>query len=72
MRKYILILGLVILFTTGAQAQIPDLSAVLPQGGGTAAGRIIQLIWQSPHRAWQKAKGLEYSPEDNRVVIPTS
>jgi flagellar biosynthesis protein FliP len=44
MRKYILILGLAILFTTGAQAQIPDLSAVLPQGGGTAAGRIIQLI----------------------------
>ena len=44
MRKYILILGLAILFTTGTQAQIPDLSAVLPQGGGTAAGRIIQLI----------------------------
>lgn len=44
MRKYVFALGLVIAVATAAKAQVPDLIAVLPQGGGTVAGRIIQLI----------------------------
>jgi flagellar biosynthetic protein FliP len=44
MRKYFFFLGGIILCSAAAQAQVPDLSAVLPQGGGTAAGRIIQLV----------------------------
>jgi flagellar biosynthetic protein FliP len=44
MRKYVFAFGLAILFTTAARAQVPDLSAVLPQGGGTVTGRIIQLL----------------------------
>lgn len=44
MRRYFFILGGVILFSTAAQAQVLDLNAILPQGSGTVAGRIIQLI----------------------------
>jgi flagellar biosynthesis protein FliP len=44
MRKYVFAFGLTVLFTTAARAQVPDLSAVLPQGGGTVTGRIIQLL----------------------------
>jgi flagellar biosynthesis protein FliP len=44
MRRYFFVLGGVILFSTAAQAQVPDLNAILPQGSGTVAGRIIQLI----------------------------
>jgi len=44
MRKYVFACGLAILFATAAKAQVPDLSAMLPQGGGTVTGRIIQLI----------------------------
>jgi flagellar biosynthesis protein FliP len=44
MKKFAVLLGLTILFATAAKAQVPDLSAILPQGGGTVAGRIIQLI----------------------------
>ncbi len=44
MRKYVFAFGLAIAFATAAKAQVPDLSAVLPQGSGTVAGRIIQLV----------------------------
>lgn len=44
MRRYFFVLGGVILFSTAAQAQVLDLNAILPQGSGTVAGRIIQLI----------------------------
>jgi flagellar biosynthesis protein FliP len=44
MRKCFFAFGLAVLFTTAARAQVPDLSAVLPQGGGTVTGRIIQLL----------------------------
>lgn len=44
MRRYFFILGGVILFSTAAQAQVLDLNAILPQGSGTVAGRVIQLI----------------------------
>jgi flagellar biosynthetic protein FliP len=39
-----LILALVLVSTTGALAQTPDLNSLIPQGGGSAAARIIQLV----------------------------
>jgi len=44
MKKYAFALGLVVLCSSATQAEVPDLSAILPQGGGTVSGRIIQLI----------------------------
>lgn len=43
MKRVFLIL-LVALVPTAAAAQIPDLSTLLPPGGGSASGRIIQLV----------------------------
>ncbi len=37
-------LALAVLLSGAAFAQTPDLSALVPSGGGTAAGRIIQLV----------------------------
>lgn len=44
MRRFVLILGLTILTASHAWAQVPDLAAILPQGGGTVTGRIVQLL----------------------------
>ncbi|MCI0734739.1 MAG: flagellar type III secretion system pore protein FliP [Beijerinckiaceae bacterium] len=44
MKKYAFGVAFVLVFATGAGAQVPDLSAVIPQGGGTVAGRIIQAV----------------------------
>src|SRR6201990_649110 len=43
MKRVCLIL-LLALLPTAAMAQIPDLSSLIPQGGGSASGRIIQLV----------------------------
>ncbi len=43
MKRVLLILIAVMLPTT-AMAQIPDLSTLLPQGEGSASGRIIQMV----------------------------
>ena len=41
----LLVAGLVLVAMTGAAAaQVPDLSALLPAGEGSASGRIIQMI----------------------------
>lgn len=37
-------MGLVLLSTVGASAEVPDLATLVPSGGGTAAGRIVQLV----------------------------
>ncbi|MEM9634870.1 MAG: flagellar type III secretion system pore protein FliP [Pseudomonadota bacterium] len=34
----------IVLLTSGALAQVPDLSSLLPEGEGSASGRIIQVI----------------------------
>jgi flagellar biosynthetic protein FliP len=39
-----LALGFLLVLTTGAVAQVPDLSSLIPPGNGSAAGRIIQII----------------------------
>ncbi len=44
MKQLLLAAGVIILCSATAQAEVPDLSALLPQGGGTVAGRIVQLI----------------------------
>ncbi len=44
-RRFIgLILAALALSATPAAAQVPDLSALLPEGSGSAAGRIIQFV----------------------------
>jgi flagellar biosynthesis protein FliP len=43
-RRAPIILALVLVSTTGALAQTPDLNSLIPQGGGSAAARIIQLV----------------------------
>ncbi|MGY3617850.1 flagellar type III secretion system pore protein FliP [Bradyrhizobium sp. USDA 10063] len=43
MKRFCLVL-LLALLPTAAAAQIPDLSTLIPQGGGSASGRIIQLV----------------------------
>jgi flagellar biosynthetic protein FliP len=42
--KRLCVILLVLLLPTAASAQIPDLSTLLPPGGGSASGRIVQLI----------------------------
>jgi flagellar biosynthesis protein FliP len=44
MKKYSIIPAFVVLPATTALAQVPDLNALLPQGGGTVAGRIVQIV----------------------------
>jgi flagellar biosynthesis protein FliP len=44
MKKYLIIPAFVLLPATAALAQVPDLNALLPQGGGTVAGRIVQIV----------------------------
>jgi flagellar biosynthesis protein FliP len=44
MKKYFIIPAFVVLPATAALAQVPDLNALLPQGGGTVAGRIVQIV----------------------------
>ena len=48
MRKLILAITLVLVSATAAAAQgaaqVPDLNSLIPQGGGSAAARIIQLV----------------------------
>ncbi len=44
MKQHLIAAGVIILCSTAAQAEVPDLGALLPQGSGTAAGRIVQLI----------------------------
>jgi flagellar biosynthetic protein FliP len=42
--KRLLLVLLVVLAPTAALAQIPDLSTLIPQGQGSASGRIIQMV----------------------------
>lgn len=42
--KRICLVLLIALVPTAAAAQIPDLSSLLPAGGGSASGRLIQLV----------------------------
>ena len=42
--KRIIPLLLLVLLPTAAVAQVPDLSTLLPQGEGSASGRIIQMV----------------------------
>ena len=39
-----LVAALLIVLTSAALAQTPDLNALIPQGNGSAAARIIQLV----------------------------
>jgi flagellar biosynthetic protein FliP len=42
--KRIIPILLLVLLPTAAMAQVPDLSTLLPQGEGSASGRIIQMV----------------------------
>ena len=44
MKRLLLALVLLLVSTAVAMAQTPDLNALLPQGSGSAAARIIQLV----------------------------
>ncbi len=44
MKAWIIALALILAGAASAAAQTPDLNSLLPAGGGTAAGRIIQLV----------------------------
>jgi flagellar biosynthesis protein FliP len=44
MKKSFLILALVMVSATAAFAQVPDLNSLIPQGSGTVASRIIQIV----------------------------
>ena len=44
MKRFGLALFLLLASTAIAAAQVPDLNSLIPQGSGTAAGRIIQLV----------------------------
>jgi flagellar biosynthesis protein FliP len=44
MKAWIVALVLILAGATSVAAQTPDLNSLLPAGGGTAAGRIIQLV----------------------------
>ena len=44
MKHLYLALALLLVSATAALAQTPDLNALIPQGGGSAAARIIQLV----------------------------
>lgn len=44
MKAWIVASVLILAGATGVAAQTPDLNSLLPAGGGTAAGRIIQLV----------------------------
>ena len=44
MKRLFLAAAFLIVFTSAALAQTPDLSALIPQGGGSTAARIIQLV----------------------------
>jgi len=43
MKRFWLIL-LIVLVPTAAAAQVPDLSTLIPSGGGSASGRMIQMV----------------------------
>jgi flagellar biosynthetic protein FliP len=42
--RLLLVAGFLLLTATAAAAQVPDISSLLPPGGPTATGRIIQLV----------------------------
>ncbi len=44
MKRLLLALALLLVSTAVATAQTPDLNTLIPQGGGSAAARIIQLV----------------------------
>jgi flagellar biosynthetic protein FliP len=44
MRRGFIALSLVVLSSTVAAAQSPDFGALIPAGGGTVSGRIVQLV----------------------------
>ncbi|MCI0468245.1 MAG: flagellar type III secretion system pore protein FliP [Beijerinckiaceae bacterium] len=44
MNRYMLAAAILMAPPAAAFAQVPDLGAILPQGGGTAAGRIVQIV----------------------------
>lgn len=44
MKKPFLVLALVMISATAASAQVPDLNSLIPQGSGTVASRIIQIV----------------------------
>ncbi|MBR1216387.1 flagellar type III secretion system pore protein FliP [Bradyrhizobium sp. U87765 SZCCT0131] len=43
MKRLVLVLALVLL-PTAALAQMPDLSTLIPSGGGSASGRMVQMV----------------------------
>ncbi|MEW6645319.1 MAG: flagellar type III secretion system pore protein FliP [Pseudomonadota bacterium] len=43
MKRFWLVL-VVVLMPTAAMAQVPDLSSLIPSGGGSASGRMVQLV----------------------------
>ena len=44
MKRLLVFLGIGLLLVSPASAQVPDLSALLPAGEGSASGRMVQLI----------------------------
>lgn len=44
MKKIFLVLVFVMLPTAAALAQVPDLNSLIPQGSGTVASRIVQIV----------------------------
>jgi flagellar biosynthesis protein FliP len=44
MTKYLIVLALVTTSADAAFAQVPDLNALVGQGGGTVGGRIVQIV----------------------------
>jgi len=44
MKKIFLLLVLTMISATAAKAQVPDLNSLIPQGSGTVASRIIQIV----------------------------
>ena len=44
MKKVLFAFALLAVSATAAAAQVPDLNSLIPQGSGSAAGRIIQLV----------------------------
>ena len=44
MRRGLLALALILVSATAAQAQVPDLGALIPPGSSSVSGRIVQLV----------------------------
>lgn len=44
MNRFLLVISIVLLSVSSAAAQVTDLNSLLPSGGATATGRIVQLV----------------------------